>query len=492
MQAGHFPEAVRAAQDGLRNFPGDAELQALQQEAAAQQKKQEVRRQIEQRVRDIRVKINREQLSDAIDLAKKTLATLGPDTDITHLLNSAEVEVQAREKKKIQERTLETIRSMVSSGDLHGATEAINAASKSNVWEAFDPRVQRLLEQIREAETQPITGETSASPASAPTLLKEYAFFQPTTLPLSPAAPEGTALVNPPAASPTPQASIGSPLPLSPPPQPVQSAPAQPTEALQPLPLAPGAELPPMAAPSRVAAPRAESRTELDRSAARSAPHATVKARRDSFLSARTIGVVIAAVVVIGAAVWIAGDRPKPEPKLEQGSSNASSFSGSQKTQSPKTPDSSNDIAPRNLLLQESAQAALATGDFRAARQAAEQLKENGGNSDELLTSIDQAEQRELKKWEAQFEQVKNGKDSLAVQKLKTLQAKFQSAANDGGPQAAEASTYLNKVSATLRAGESPGAKTVTNPRCEALQERAQLGETLSDTERAFLRNSCQ
>jgi hypothetical protein len=197
-------------------------------------------------------------------------------------------------------------------------------------------------------------------------------------------------------------------------------------------------------------------------------------------------------VLVIGAAVWIAGDRPKPEPKLEQGSSNASSFSGSQKTQSPKTSDSSNDTAPRNLLLQESAQAALATGDFRAARQAAEQLKENGGNPDELLTSMDQAEQRELKKWEAQFEQVKNGKDSLAVQKLKTLQAKFQSAANDGGPQAAEASTYLNKVSATLRAGESPGAKTATNPRCEALQERAQLGETLSDTERAFLRNSCQ
>ena len=77
-QAGRFPEAVRAAQDGLRTFPGDAELQALQQEATAQQKKQEVRRQIEQRVRDIRVKINREQLSDAIDLAKKTLATLGP------------------------------------------------------------------------------------------------------------------------------------------------------------------------------------------------------------------------------------------------------------------------------------------------------------------------------------------------------------------------------------------------------------------------------
>ena len=492
VHAGRFPEAVRAAQDGLRTFPGNAELQALQQEAAAQQKKQEVRRQIEQRVRDIRVKINREQLSDAIDLAKKTLATLGPDTDISHLLNSAEVEVQAREKKRIQERTLETIRSMVSSGDLHGATEAIDAASESNIWEAFDPRVQRLLEQIREAETKPTTADASASPASAPTLLKEYAFFQPATLPISPAAPESTAPVNRTAASPPPQASVGSvALPSSPPPQPVRPASALPTEALEPLPLAAPAELPPVAGHSRIAAPRAEPRTELDRSAARSAPRATVEARRDSLLSARTVGVVVAAVFVIGATVWIAADRPKPEPKLEQGSSTASSSSGSQKTQPPKTPDSTNDTALRNLLLQESAQAALATGDFRAARQAAEQLKQNGGNPAELLASIDQAEQRELKKWEAQFEQVKNGRDSLAVQQLKTLQAKFQSAANDGGPQSAEAYTYLNKVSATLRAGGSPGAKTATNPRCEAIQERGQLGETLSDAERAFLRDSC-
>ena len=228
----------------------------------------------------------------------------------------------------------------------------------------------------------------------------------------------------------------------------------------------------------------------MDRRAARSAPRPTVEAQRDSLLSTRTVGVVVAVVLVIGAAVWIAADRPKQEPKLEQGSSNASSFSASQKTQPPKTPDSTNDTAPRNLLLQESAQAALATGDFRAARQAAEQLKQNGGNPAELLASIDRAEQRELKKWEAQFEQVKNGKDSLSVQQLKTLRTKFQSAANDGGPHP-QSSTYLNKVSATLHAGESPRAKTYTNPRCEALQERAQLGETLSDAERAFLRNSC-
>ena len=59
---------------------------------------------------------------------------------------------------------------MVSSGDLHGATEAIDTASKSNIWEAFDPRIQQLLEQIREVEAKSTTAEASASAARAPTL----------------------------------------------------------------------------------------------------------------------------------------------------------------------------------------------------------------------------------------------------------------------------------------------------------------------------------
>jgi hypothetical protein len=130
--------------------------------------------------------------------------------------------------------------------------------------------------------------------------------------------------------------------------------------------------------------------------------------------------------------------------------------------------------------------------DFQSARRAADQLKQNGGNPADLLAAIDREEQRDLKDWEAQFEEAKGGKDPSTVQQLKRLRTQFQSVANDGGPQSEEASNYFNKVSAAIRAREVPGRKTTTSPRCEALTEQVQLGGTLNEEERVFLRDNCQ
>ena len=115
---GALMTAMRIAQDALKTFPANPEFQTLYQQSEIKQKKLQVRQQIEHRIREIRVKINREELSEAVDLAKQTLLTLGPDTDLTHLLNSAQVELQAREKKRLQEGTLETIRTLIDPGDL--------------------------------------------------------------------------------------------------------------------------------------------------------------------------------------------------------------------------------------------------------------------------------------------------------------------------------------------------------------------------------------
>ena len=95
-----FMQAIDAAQIGLRTFPANPDLLHLYQQAEMQQKKVEVRQQIEERVREIRVKINREKFSEAINLAKQTLVTLGPDTNVTQLLNTAEVEFETREKRE--------------------------------------------------------------------------------------------------------------------------------------------------------------------------------------------------------------------------------------------------------------------------------------------------------------------------------------------------------------------------------------------------------
>ena len=211
--ANRFEEAARTAQNGLRNFPGNVELLNLSQQAEIQQRKLEIRQQIEMRIREIRVKINREELSEAIDLAKQTLVTLGPDTDLTQLLNSAQVESKAREKKREQEKAIGTIRTLVESGKFDAATLVVEEALKTNVIEAFDPRIQRLTEQIKDAKSVAERKSAPTSlPAAPPSVSREYAFLQAAPLP-SPPPPAGSSSLAPqaPLGALTEQASAAEP-----------------------------------------------------------------------------------------------------------------------------------------------------------------------------------------------------------------------------------------------------------------------------------------
>jgi hypothetical protein len=175
-----FQDAVRAAVAALRTFPGNEELLRLQGQAELQDKKQQTRKAIEQRVKDIRVKINREKFSDAIKLAKETLVTLGPDTDINQLLNSAEVEFLARDKKRKQEQELESIRLLLKRGQLEDATQALNQSLVAETLVNFDPRVQRIADEIDAARTQ-ASSPARSKPDSGPPpgLSKEYAWEGP-------------------------------------------------------------------------------------------------------------------------------------------------------------------------------------------------------------------------------------------------------------------------------------------------------------------------
>src|SRR5882724_283610 len=292
-----FDEAVRTATAALRTFPGNEELRRLQQQAEVQDKKQQTRKAIEQRVKDIRVKINREKFSDAIKLAKETLMTLGPDTDIKQLLNSAQVEFGAREKKRKQEQELETIRLMVKRGQLDDATQALNQSLAAETLINFDPRVQRVSDEIEAARTQ-ASSPSPSKPDSGPPpgLSKEYAWEGPppsdlggvdaaaqtelaephsppisaamSSAPVAPAVPEAPAAASPIFQPPTitPQRPVAVP-PKSPvkekprpapPPAPLKpavspplsSAPAAPAEPKKPAP--PGAAAPPSVQPPTI------------------------------------------------------------------------------------------------------------------------------------------------------------------------------------------------------------------------------------------------
>jgi eukaryotic-like serine/threonine-protein kinase len=587
-KANRFEEAIRSAQEGLKTFPGNAELQALRDEAEIQRKKLQVRQQIEQRVREIKVKINREQLSDAIDLAKQTLQTLGPDTDLTHLLSSAEIEFQAREKKRIEERTLETIRTQVATGDLDGASQTINEVLESHTLDSFDPRIQRIANEIKDARDK-ITAEPALNPpSSAPILSKEYAFLQAAPLPDAPEKPVAadssaaqalaSSAVVPAYVAP---AISGAPV-LPAPEQTVASLPAQIIESeVKPAVLSPSA-------PARV--------IEADQVSSSAVLPATVKtqaAERPAAARSKFIAVALTILaIVIASAIWIGLRSRKPSVEsleMQQrqsidaanGRIAANDLDGALKIlqqaealNGPLTTEvreklsevekSKSDADLRGLRLNEQqlwvqakglvdagsytdarqvlknilalppggvhrtdaqqyldktipqlqAQQYLAQGDFQSARRAADVLKQNGGNPADLIAKIDQAELHELGKLKNQFDQLKQRNDSLSIQGLQALQPKFQALAGDGGPQSREAQSYADNIPAAIAGVEARqganakiGSTSPKRPKvqsahengagnknagtCAALTERAQLGDTLSEEERAYLKDNC-
>lgn len=219
--ANRFQDAMQAAQEALKIFPGNQDLSLLQEQAELQNRKFQTRKAIEQRIRDIKVKINREKFSEAIELARQTLVTLGPDPGVTQLLSSAEVEFEARENKRKQEKELSSIRLLVESGKLDEAAEALQHAVETEVLESFDPRVGRVSDDIDTARSR-----SSAPPAPGPEpkppgpgFSKEYAWqvWTPSPVPPDVADPYTQTQIAPAQASAYPPV-VSGPLADSPPP----------------------------------------------------------------------------------------------------------------------------------------------------------------------------------------------------------------------------------------------------------------------------------
>jgi hypothetical protein len=179
LNAARYADAASTVRAGLKADPANHDLQKLLEQIETEKKKSVTRQDMERRIREIKFKINREKFSEAVDLAKQTIASLGPDTDITQLLNSAHVEMEARERKRQQEKAIENIRGFVNSRDYDGATKALDAAIATKIFEAFDSRAQRAADEIsagRKAAQLPL--EPSSTPTLSQDFRNEYAFQQ--------------------------------------------------------------------------------------------------------------------------------------------------------------------------------------------------------------------------------------------------------------------------------------------------------------------------
>jgi len=198
LQANRFNDAAREILDVLAVHPDHAELLALLDQVESQRRKSRARQEIEQRVKEIKVKINREKFSDAIALADETIATLGPDTDVTQLRKSAQVEIQAREKKRLQEQTIENIRLLTQSRKFDDATNALDDAVSKKLFDPFDSRAQRAADEISTARNTAEKELSAPGTAILESFSKEYAFLQKRSEIDTPPAAENMTLIEAP------------------------------------------------------------------------------------------------------------------------------------------------------------------------------------------------------------------------------------------------------------------------------------------------------
>jgi serine/threonine protein kinase len=152
-----YLEAGEVARRALQDFPGEEAFRSLAAEAEEkskeQQERERIQREVQQRIQEIRSKIKRQELTDAIDLARQTLATLGPDTDVTQLLHAAEVESDERNKKRAEgNEQIKAARALVEKEDFAGARQLLDRAIANRIIASGDMQARMLLSEIRERE----------------------------------------------------------------------------------------------------------------------------------------------------------------------------------------------------------------------------------------------------------------------------------------------------------------------------------------------------
>lgn len=149
VKSGRVAEAIQIGEKALLEFPRHAELVALIEHAKKEQAEKEREALLKQRRREVEQMLERQQLTEAIDLARHTMSTVGPDHRLSDALQKAEKEREFREqKRRRQEETLQQARSLVLESKLPDATALLHEALLARLFTENDARVQNLQAEI--------------------------------------------------------------------------------------------------------------------------------------------------------------------------------------------------------------------------------------------------------------------------------------------------------------------------------------------------------
>ncbi len=232
-EEGGYGDAIRTAEKLLKDFPGNADLLALCSDAREKQKEKERRRQIELRIREVRVKLDRKDVTGAIELAQETIAALGPDTDIGQLLEAASRERKEREREKEQEQKFVDARTLLAGGQVDEAAAVVNDGVETQLLDASDPRVKSLLEEVEKKKSSGAVPVASVPVVEPPAPAAPVTPEPPTAeVAAASSAPVEPAQPAPPSAKPP----AGAPEPAKPEAKAAAPAPAKPESKPEPKP----------------------------------------------------------------------------------------------------------------------------------------------------------------------------------------------------------------------------------------------------------------
>jgi serine/threonine protein kinase len=139
----------------------------LQQERAKRAKERQDL--LKQRVREVERMIDRQALTEAIELARQTIAMIGAEPRLSDILATAERELEFREqKKREQEQRLASARVLLDEGRLDEASSAVKEALEIHLFADTDPRVANLMAQIYTRKKSAAGTGSSASGMNVP------------------------------------------------------------------------------------------------------------------------------------------------------------------------------------------------------------------------------------------------------------------------------------------------------------------------------------
>jgi serine/threonine protein kinase len=165
-----YDDCVELLSSAQEQFPGDPEILRLLDAATRdQQRLKEKQDLLKQRIREVERMIERQQLTEAIDLSRQTISTIGPDPRLSDTMVKAQKELEFREqKKRQQDETVLAARTMFDEGRLTEATSLLQEALDTRLFPDNDSRIKEIFEEIA-AKRQPPqpTPSSGVTPAAA-------------------------------------------------------------------------------------------------------------------------------------------------------------------------------------------------------------------------------------------------------------------------------------------------------------------------------------